>query len=194
MYIHFTGGKYVEVKELLLYGVALSMDALGVTLSLGINNKVSKKCVNRFIIFGGLFQFLFLLIGGLFGHLFEKNVATIPNLIGGVIIFLIGLIMFIDGIRNGDNEDSFDKRGIWLILAISVSIDALVIGFTILHNITSIFVLGVDSVFVGIITLFICAFGLFTCRLFKRIDFICKYADILGGVILIIFGIKMIFL
>ena len=52
--------------------------------------------------------------------------------------------------------------------------------------------MAVNSILVGLITLLLCTIGFFICRYIRKIDFICKYADILGGLILILLGIEMI--
>ena len=80
-----------------------------------------------------------------------------------------------------------------LILGISVSIDAIVVGFTTFNQITSLLTLFVDSILVGLITLFICTIAFFICRYIRKISFVQKYANFLGGIALLIFSIKMIF-
>ena len=81
----------------------------------------------------------------------------------------------------------------YLILGISVSIDALVVGFTTIGTTLSYGIILMDSIFIGLITLIICATGFYFCRFIRKITFITKYADFLGGTILILFAIKMIF-
>ena len=80
-----------------------------------------------------------------------------------------------------------------VILGISVSIDALIIGFTTFHQLGSLLVLLIDSVLIGLITLFFCTIAFFSCRYLRKISFISKYANFLGGIALILFAIKMIF-
>ena len=80
-----------------------------------------------------------------------------------------------------------------IILGVSVSIDALVVGFTACHHIGSYILMTVNSIMIGLITLLICTTGFFLCRYIRRLEFITRYADFLGGLILIIFAIKMIF-
>lgn len=182
------------VKEIVLYGIALAMDALGITISLGIRKNIKRELVYKYIIGASFFQFFFFFIGGLCGKGFVEHIATIPTLIGGAAIAIIGIMMIVDSLKKDekDSDNKLCKRGVWIILGISVSIDALVIGFTILNNVnnTVIFLYGL---LVGLITTLICIIGLYLCSFVKRINFICKYSDFIGGVILLIFGIKMIF-
>ena len=101
--------------------------------------------------------------------------------------------MLISAFKNDDKDDSMlIKKSMYIILGMSVSIDALVVGFTAFYETVSILIF-VNSLLVGLITLFLCTLGFFLCRYARKIEFICKYADILGGLILVILGIKMIF-
>lgn len=184
----------MELKEVILIGIALAMDALGVTISLGLNNRIQRSSKVKCILSFAVFQFLFVLIGGISGYFFDTYVASIPSLIGGSIIGIIGIIMIIDGLKDkGDSNSILEKKYMYIILGISVSIDALVIGFTAFHHVGQYIVLFLDSLLVGLVTLLICTIGFYLCRYFRKIKFICKYADFIGGIILILFGVKMIF-
>ena len=52
----------------------------------------------------------------------------------------------------------------YLILGVSVSIDALVVGFTTIGTTISYWIIFIDSIFIGIITLIICTSGFYFCR------------------------------
>ena len=183
----------MELKDVILIGVAMSMDALGLSISLGINPYLVKKNKIRFIISFAFFQFLFTFLGGIAGRFFDTYVVSIPSMIGGIIISLIGLVMIISAFKNNDKDDSIlIKKSMYIILGMSVSVDALVVGFTAFHELQLISI-TVDSLLVGLITLFLCTTGFFLCRYARRVDFICKYADLLGGLILFILGLEMIF-
>lgn len=182
------------IYEVILVGIALAMDAVGLTISLGINPFIKRENKIGFIISFGFFQFLFIFIGSICGLFFDTYVASIPNLIGGLTVGVIGIIMIVDGYRKKDKDDSILIKGFMcIILGISVSIDAFVIGFTIFNHIGGILLLFLDSIIIGLITVLLCTLGFFLCRYAKKIDIINKYSDYLGGVILIIFSLKIIF-
>lgn len=183
----------MELKDVILIGIAMSMDALGLTISLGINPYLVKRNKIRFILSFAFFQFAFLFLGGIAGRFFDTYIVSIPNLIGGIIISFIGLLMIISAFKNSDKDDSLlIKKSMYIILGMSVSVDALVVGFTAFHEVSPILIF-IDSMLVGLITLFLCTTGFFLCRYARRVDFICKYADILGGLILLGLGLEMIF-
>ena len=182
----------MDIIYIFILGVALAMDAFGVSLSIGVNKLVGRKSKIAYIISFGFFQFLFCFIGGVAGYLFDNYIASIPNLIGGLVIGAVGIIMILDGLKS--KEDTIlIKKSMVLVLGVSVSIDALVVGFTLFHQIGGIAVLFVDCLLVGLITLLLCTIAFFSCRYIIKINFISKYADFFGGIALILFAIKMIF-
>ncbi|WP_300379557.1 manganese efflux pump [Clostridium sp.] len=182
------------IKEVCLIGIALAMDALGITISLGLNSKVKRKNKILFIISFGLFQFIFALIGGVQGRIFNTYIISIPNFIGGVILFIVGFIMLIDGLKKDDSDDkNLISRSMYIVLGASVSIDALVVGFTNFCRLRFI-VISLNSMLMGLITLLICTLGFYFCKYIRKIKIIEKYSDLLGGGILIILAIRMMFL
>ena len=184
----------MNLQDIIVIGVALAMDAVGVTISIGLNAKVKRSNKVAFIISFAVFQFLFFFLGGIGGHLFEKYITAIPNLIGGIAISIVGIMMIKEGFEDNNKDGALlVKRGMVLILGISVSIDALVVGFTAFSYVSNISNVLVDSTIVGVITLILSTFAFYLCRYIRRINFISKYADFLGGITLIIFAIKMIY-
>lgn len=181
----------MSIYYIIIIGVALSMDAFGVALGLGLNSVLKRNNKLKFIVSFSSFQFLFTFLGGISGHLFDVYITNIPSLAGGIVMCSIGVLMIIDGLKEKESNILI-KDSTCIILGISVSIDALVIGFTTFCKVNSIVVLGVNSIFIGLITLFLSTVAFFICRYIKRVSFMSKYADFLGGIALIIFGIKVI--
>ena len=184
----------MNLKDIIIVGVALTMDAVGVSISIGVNSAINKKNKIEFIISFAFFQFLFFFLGKISGNLFETYITAIPNVIGGIAIAIVGILMISDGFENKENDERMLlKKGVALILGVSVSIDAFVIGFTGFGYISSIIRIIFECSIVGFITLILCTFAFFLCRYIRKVEFISKYADFFGGVTLIIFAIKMIF-
>ena len=183
----------MNIKNVIIVGVALAMDAMGVSISIGLNSKVDRINKFCFILSFAFFQFLFFYIGGVAGHFFVTYVTSIPNIIGGTIIGIVGVMMIKEGFESDINDNGIlFKKYMYLILGISVSIDALVVGFTAFNNINTYGVLYLNSIIIGVITMIICTTGFYLCRLIRKIKAIAKYSDFLGGIILIIFAIKML--
>lgn len=184
----------MNLKDLIIVGVALAMDAVGVTVSIGVNPKIIRRNKIAFIMSFSIFQFLLFFLGGIGGNLFEKYITTIPNMLGGIAIAIVGMLMIREGFEdNKDDEILLLKKGMVLILGISVSIDAFVVGFTGFNYISNVLMMIGDCSIVGFITLILCTFTFYLCRYIRKIGFISKYASFFGGITLIVFGIKMIF-
>lgn len=183
----------MNLRDIIIVAIAMAMDAMTVSVSIGLNNKVSRSNKIAFIISFAVFQFLFFFMGGIGGHLFDKYVTSIPNMIGGIAIAIIGILMIIEGFTDKTKEEPLVyKKGIVLILGISVSIDALVVGFTGFNYISSITRITLDSLIVGIVTFLLCSVGFYLCKLIRKVKLISKYPEFVGGIMLIIFAIRMI--
>jgi putative Mn2+ efflux pump MntP len=172
--------------------LALSLDAFGVAVCIGLNNQVRRNNKFLFALSFGFFQFLFSLIGAYAGFLFNTYIAAVPEVIGGIVIAVVGAMMIKEGLEN-QGECPLIKPSMYFILGMSVSIDAMVVGFTAFHEVTSMAVRLSDTLFIGLVTLIMSLGAFFLARYLKKVNAIGKYADYLGGVILIIFGVKMIF-
>jgi putative Mn2+ efflux pump MntP len=183
----------MELREVILIGIALAMDALGVSITLGINPILKRRNKIGFIISFAFFQFLFILLGGIGGKFFDTYIVAIPHMICGVVVVLVGIIMILEYFKK-DNKDDYIliKKSMYIILGMSVNIDALVVGFTAFHEVYSLLLLTY-AILVGLISLIICTTGFFICRYARKVDFICKYSNLLGGLILLALGFKMIF-
>ena len=152
----------MNLKDIIIVGVALAMDAVGVSISIGVNSAINKKNKIEFIISFAFFQFLFFFLGKISGNLFETYITAIPNVIGGIAIAIVGILMISDGFENKENDERMLlKKGVALILGVSVSIDAFVIGFTGFGYISSIIRIIFECSIVGFITLILCTFAFF---------------------------------
>lgn len=173
--------------------IGLSLDAFGTAVCIGLNSQVKRNNKFLFALSFGFFQFLFSLIGGYAGFWFNTKIAAVPETIGGIVIAIVGAMMIKEGYEN-KGECPLIKPSMYLILGMSVSIDAMVVGFTALHDVTSFFSMLEYTVFIGVITLVMSIGAFILSRYLKKINAVGKYADYLGGIILIVFGLKMIFL
>lgn len=182
----------MKLYSLTVIALALSLDAFGVALSIGLNDEVKLKNKMYFVLSFGFFQFLFSLIGAYAGLLFNTYIVSVPKVIGGLIIALVGGLMIKEGFEKDEKNILLNPK-IYFILGISVSIDAMVIGFTVLNNVPGELLRLNYTLFIGVVTLIMSVIAFAISRYLKRMEIVRKYADFLGGIILILFGIKMIF-
>lgn len=184
---------YIGIYSLFMIALALALDAFGVTLSLGLNPSLKSKNKLIFCMSFGFFQFALSFLGAYLGYLFNTYILVVPKLIGGIIIIIVGLMMLKEGFQNSEDRVILSKK-MYIILGISVSIDAAVVGFTILNNLKNLQVLFLSTLFIGVITLIICFIAFLMAGYLRKISIFSKYADYVAGLILILFGLKMIFL
>ena len=183
----------MNLFDVIIIGTALAMDAFGVTLGIGLNPILRREHKIKFVLSFAMFQFLLTYLGGCLGYLFDTYVTSIPSIAGGIIMAIVGILMITEGFKEKENTILI-KNTTCIILGISVSIDALVIGFTAFHHVGGNLILVVDSILIGLITMLICTIGFFLCRYIKKVNFVTRYSNFFGGIALILFGLEMIFL
>lgn len=175
--------------ELFLIAVGLSMDAFAVSVCKGLAMPkcTFKKAAIVGLWFGG-FQALMPAIGYVLGAQFQETIASIDHWIAFVLLALIGGNMIHEALDNDEEEAdaSLDVKTMFL-LAVATSIDALAIGITFAFLKVNI----IPAVcFIGIVT-FIISFA----RVKIGNVFGARYknkAEIVGGVILILLGLKIL--
>ena len=175
--------------ELFLIAVGLSMDAFAVSVCKGLAMPkcTSKKAAIVGLWFGG-FQALMPAIGYVLGAQFQETIASIDHWIAFVLLALIGGNMIHEALDNDEEEAdaSLDVKTMFL-LAVATSIDALAIGITFAFLKVNI----IPAVcFIGIVTFIISFAGVKIGNVFGA-----RYknkAEIVGGVILILLGLKIL--
>lgn len=182
----------MTIEELLLIALAVSLDAFGVAIAIGINDKATVANKFAFALSFGFFQFLCSFIGGVGGKLFTENVAAVPSVLGGIVIAIVGILMIKEGMEEKDDNFILSFK-MYFVLGISVSIDAIVVGFITFSSISSLTTLGIATSIVGIITMIMSLIAFILAKFLGKINVVGKYGDYIGGIILILFGIKMIF-
>ena len=163
------------------------MDAFAVSVCKGLamQKLTLRKAAIVGLWFGG-FQALMPAIGYLLGTTFQDKITAIDHWIAFVLLCLIGINMIREAISD-DEEDTSGTIGIkeMFILAVATSIDALAVGITFAFVEMNV-VLAV--ILIGMITFGLSALGVKIGNIFGT-----KYkskAEIAGGIILIILGIK----
>ena len=190
----------MTIAEILLIGAALSMDAFSVSLSSGmVYPNLSRARRIMMPVMFGLFQGLMPMAGCFLGYRFRDIISRWQGPISLVILGLIGLNMIRDGIKTEGNEDS-DKQltaAALIALAVATSIDAFAVGVSFAASGISINLypltqnIFVASSLIAATTFILCLAAL---PLGKAVSGkLGDRAQILGGIILIIIGIKNMF-
>lgn len=167
------------------------MDAFAVSVCKGLAmDKITfKKAATVGLWFGG-FQSLMPTLGFILGSQFSKYITTIDHWIAFVLLCAIGVNMIREACSKDDDESSSNASlafRVMLALAIATSIDALAVGVTFAFLQINILY---AVLFIGVTTFIISAIGVKIGNLFGS-RFKSK-AEIAGGAILIIIGIKIL--
>ena len=179
----------------ILLGVGLAMDAFSVSMANGLQNPgMSRK--RMFTIAGtfAFFQFLMPMIGWGCVHTIAERFTAFQRIIPWIAFILLGFIggkMLLEGIRGAEEaeEEIRVSRSELFMQGIATSIDALSVGFT---NATYSAVRALAaSILIAVTTLIICLAGVRIGRYFGMR--LAGKASILGGVILIAIGCKILF-
>ena len=179
----------MSTLSLFILAAALSMDAFAVSVCKGLAMPkcTFKKAAIVGLWFGG-FQALMPAIGYILGAQFQEAIASIDHWIAFVLLALIGGNMIHEALDNDEEEAdaSLDVKTMFL-LAVATSIDALAIGITFAFLKVNI----IPAVcFIGIVTFIISFAGVKIGNVFGA-----RYknkAEIVGGVILILLGLKIL--
>jgi len=174
--------------EIFFIGVGLAMDAFAVSICKGLSMKRIdyKKC---FIIafYFSLFQMLMPLMGYFLGSAFENLIVSIDHWIAFIMLFMIGLNMIKEAFsQSEETNEKIDFRTM-LPLAIATSIDALAVGITFAFLRVN---LLLSIITIGIVTFVITFMGVIIGN--KVGNKFEKASTILGGIILIFIGIKIL--
>lgn len=185
-----------------IYGIALAMDCLALSITDGLCFQGIEK--RKYFFIAGVFalgQFLFPLIGHLIGYLGQTFMwfDDYDHWIAFVLLGFIGGKMLVEGIKGiVKPEEScplkFSYKDVFL-QGVADSIDALVVGITIEANINSTadWQNYVAFAIIGIVTFVISLIGLFAgkniARLLKGKYEIC---EVLGGLVLVCLGILIV--
>ncbi len=179
----------MDFIAIFLIAVGLAMDAFAVSLCKGL---ALRKVTLRNMLVAGLwfggFQALMPIIGFYLGVSFYDLISAYDHWVAFFLLFLIGANMVREGLF-GEEEEVDADMGVktMVLLAIATSIDALAIGISFAMTEDSIFL---PALVIGVVTLVISMTGVKIGSLFG--DRFGKKAEVLGGVILIVIGLKVL--
>lgn len=191
--------------EILLLGVALATDAFSVTISNTFafdDHRFSR--LMRMPLFFGLFQFGMPLAGYFVGGIAAELIEKYAGIVSLVILGFIGLNMLYSGYKalkeDASEEDEEEAQqdaqqgattlsyGKLVFQAVATAIDAFAVGVSFRAH--SVDILVASALF-GIITAILCTIALFIGK--KLGSLLGDRAEMVGGVVLILIGLKAFF-
>ena len=176
--------------ELFLLAVGVSMDAFAVSVCKGLSMKKAglRESAVCGVWFGG-FQAIMPMLGFFLGTLFAATIEAFDHWVACGLLTIIGINMLKEACSNEQEEHDADLSvKAMFIMAVATSIDALAVGISLamagdVNIYTAVLLIGVT-------TFMLSAAGVkvgnvFGCRFEKK-------AQVAGGVILIILGMKIL--
>jgi putative Mn2+ efflux pump MntP len=182
----------MKTYELILLAVALAMDAFAVAVCKGLSmRKINHKYALIIGLFFGFFQAMMPTLGWFLGKKFEMYITNFDHWIAFILLAFIGGKMIYECLTEEDSECSCCESILDIkeltVLSIATSIDALAAGITFACLNVNI---KTSASLIGIITFALSYIGVAVGNKFGS-----KYkkkAELSGGIVLILIGIKIL--
>jgi len=178
----------MELIIILLIALSLAIDCFAVGICLGGSKSI--KTLNYFSvpIHFGIFHIGMLLIGYFIGYGFKQLIEGFDHWIAFVLLLFVGIKMIRESLKKNKRKTSKLSEKEIIMLSIATSIDALAIGITL-----SMMNQGVlyEALIIGGVALLLGLIGLIIGK-FARKQLNTKYIGILGGIVLIGIGVKIL--
>ena len=173
--------------------LALAMDAFAVSVGISLNSEtITKRQTLRLASHFGLFQFMMPLLGWYAGqNILARYIEPFDHWVAFGLLAVIGGKMIYESFKGGkkikDTKADPTKGASLLVLSVATSIDALAVGLSLAALQVAILY---PAIIIGLVAFFMAVLGVNIGPFFGRI--IGKRAELLGGLILILIGIKIL--
>jgi putative Mn2+ efflux pump MntP len=185
-------GVVMELFTLILIAVGLSMDAFAVALINGLCASKSRiRYALRVGLFFGFFQGFMTWLGYALGTKFSASITSYDHWLAFILLGLIGGKMIYEGLKPKDLSCEVHQEKDWLHLcyfSIATSIDALAVGVSFAFLNISILT---PSLIIAAVTFALSAIGVMIGKKFAVL--LDNKAEILGGVVLILIGARILY-
>ena len=182
------------VWEVVLIGIALSMDAFAITVA---NCTTYKDSLNRkkewaMPIAFALFQILMPILGFYIGSLFAEYISSAAKYVTAAIFFVLAFKIVIDIVKESKKTEPEEKimgnfgYGIIIFQAVATSIDALAVGITFAVELS--FNVFLAAGIIGAVTFALVSAALFIGKFLGEL--FGKYAEWTGAAIIFFLAVK----
>jgi len=176
-------GCCMSFLNIMLASLGVSMDAFSVSLSNGICNK--KKCIKyplKVALYFSVAQGTMPILGYVLGSFISHILIRYSNLISFFILIILGFKTL------SQNNANPHKNNCLLLQSIATSIDAMAIGISVVATKTNILIVAFCM---ALVTFIVCFLGVLLGEKFG--DVFSNKSEQIGGIILIILGVSMLF-
>ena len=180
----------MSLVTVIAIALGLAMDAFAVSIARGVAmSQLRLRQAFGIALSFGLFQAGMPVIGWLSGKSVLRFMGGLDHWLAFALLVIIGSKMIYEGVRDEESNGRDEGLGLWLLVTLSVttSIDALVVGFS--FALLSVPILA-PAVIIGMVTFILSLAGVFIGNRAGHI--FRKKAGILGGIILVAIGVKIL--
>ena len=180
----------MEILTVIFLAIGLSFDSFAVSVCSGLNlPNIRFIQAAKIAVFSALFQTVMPLIGWLLGNSMKTLIEPVDHWIAFGLLSLIGGKMIIESFINSESREIKNPLHfrVILLLSLATSIDALAVGFS-FATLMEKFLLPVAII--GLVTFIASMLGILLGK--KTGPTFNRYAEILGGLILIMIGSKIL--
>ena len=188
----------MQLIELVILGFSVSLDAFAVSVSGALTDREHPHihAIIACIMFG-FFQFLMPLIGGELGEIAETFVDKYDHYVAFLLLLLVGGKMIYEALK-GEKEGAEEKKGeqkspfdfpTIVVLAIATSLDAMAVGLSLKLGGSRVLL---PALVMGGITGIVSFAGVFMGSLLGKEIKAEKVLTIIGGVAIILIGVKIL--
>ena len=184
----------MNLLDIILLAVALAMDCFTVSIVSGVIMKLSSQKLFHMAFLFGLFQAMMPLLGWLGISHFQAYMEAYDHWIAFGLLGFIGGKMIWESF--GDEEDQHfnpSRLRTQLLLAVATSIDALAVGISFAcTGFTDLSQLTTPLLIIGLVSLLFSLVGYHLGRRFGKTITRRIKPELLGGVILVLIGVKIL--
>ena len=172
-----------------LVAIALCFDTIAVSVVSGIYlRNINFLRASRFALTMALFQGGMPFIGWLAGYQLREYIESVSHWIAFILLLIIGLKMIYSAFQSKQTKKINPLKTITMLsIAVATSIDALTVGVSFAFTDIKIYI---TCLLIGIITYIASMFGLLIGK--KTLTNYGKKYEILGGIILILIGVRIV--
>lgn len=179
----------MDFLEIIGIGLGLAMDSFAISICKGLAmKKMNWKNATIIAAFFGIFHIGMLIIGYYLGTAFSSFVDSVDHWIAFILLLIVGGKMIVESFEKKPKEKDkgVDFKSM-IGIATAASIDALAVGVTFAFFEANIFI---SSLIIGIIIFVLAIVGVVIGKKFG--GKLGNKAELLGGVILILIGVKIL--
>jgi len=181
--------------ELLAISIALAVDAFAVAIAAGVRLKgANARQTFRMAWHFGFFQAAMFIVGWLAGDSIKSYLEAYAHWIAFGLLLWVGVRMIMGALKHPTREEAAEhydptKGASLIMLAVATSIDALAVGLSL--SVLN-YVIWFPAVVIGVTAILFTLAGLHIGKLIGNTSSLGKYAEVGGGVVLILIGINVI--